>query len=227
MKTSIRTKVTIGTAVIALALASASFAQTTSTSLTPEQLAERRAAARQRAEESIRYLNELMAKAQAEAEARRALLPPRPPLDPEAVKVAREKQRYAKRRELAPWLFGADGLPNDKGREFFENKAGRERALAASRLSGIRPKVSLERLLGRRGTRPSDLPALVVEGPADGGEDPLYLTDWFYDAQQNLTWFRLWLVNAPLDEWWEVYHAPSLQSTAWSLCGSALRMPFP
>jgi hypothetical protein len=217
MKTSIKTTVTIGTAVVALALASASFAQTTSTSLTPEQLAERRAAARQRAEESIRYLNELMAKAQAEAEARRALLPPRPPLDPEAVKVAREKQRYAKRRELARWLFGADGLPNDKGREFFENKAGRERALAASRLAGIRPKINPERLLGRRGTKPSDLPALVVEGPVDGGDDPLYLTDWFYDAQQNLTWFELLLVSAPLNEWWEVYHAPSLQSTAWQL----------
>jgi len=217
MKTRVKITVAIGTAVIALALASAGFAQITSTSLTPQQLAERRAAARQRAEESIRYLNELMAKAQAEAEARRALLPPRPPLDPEAVKVAREKQRYAKRHELAPWLFGADGLPNDKGREFFENKAGRERALAASRLPGIRPKINPERLLGHRSSHPNALPALVVDGPVDGGEDPLYLTDWFYDAQQNLTWFRLWLVNAPFNEWWEVYHAPSLQSTAWRL----------
>jgi len=46
MKNRIRITVTIGTAVIALALGSASFAQTASTSLTPEQLAERRAAAR-------------------------------------------------------------------------------------------------------------------------------------------------------------------------------------
>ncbi|MDH7503040.1 MAG: hypothetical protein QHJ82_10080 [Verrucomicrobiota bacterium] len=82
MKNRISTTITIGTAMVTLALATASVAQTTSTPLTPEQLAERRAAARQRAEESIRYLNELMAKAQAEAEARRALLPPRPPLDP-------------------------------------------------------------------------------------------------------------------------------------------------
>jgi hypothetical protein len=217
MKNGIRTTVRIGTAVIALALASGSFAQTTNTPLTPEQLAERRATARQRAEESIRYLNDLMAKAQAEAEALRAARPPGPPVDPEAARVAAAKQKYAKRRELAPWLFGTDGLPNAKGHEFFETKAGRERALAASRLSGIRPKVNPERLLGRRGTRPSDLPALVVEGPADGGEDPLYLTDWFYDAQQNLTWFELLLVNAPLNEWWEVYHASSLQSTAWQL----------
>lgn|GEM_PF-1961665 len=133
-----------------------------------------------------------------------------------AAKAAAERKR-AKRLELAPWLFGADGLPNAKGREFFENKAGRERALAASRLPGIRPKINPERLLGHRGTRPSDFPALVVQGPADGGEDPLYLTDWFYDAQQNLTWFELSLLNAPLNEWWEVYYAPALQSTAWQL----------
>jgi len=180
-------------------------------------LAERRAAARQRAEESIRYLNELMAKAQAEAEARRALLPPRPPLDPEAVKAAAHKQRYAKRRELAPWLFGSDGLPNSKGREFFENKAGRERALAASRLPGVCPKINPERLLGWRASGQNQSPALVVEGQTDGGEDPLYLTDWFFDPQQKRTWFELWLVNAPLNEWWEIYRAPVLQSSAWVL----------
>lgn len=217
MKNKIRATLRIGTAVMALALASASFAQNTSTPLTPEQLAERRVAARQRAEESIRYLNELMAKAQVEAEARRALLPPRPPLDPEADKLAREKQRYAKKRQLAPWLFGTDGLPNAKGREFFENKAGRQRALAASRLPGIRPKINPERLLGYRSTNSHALPALVVEGPADGGDDPLYLTDWFFDAQQNVTWFELSLLNAPLNEWWEIYYAPVLQSAAWQL----------
>ncbi len=108
-------------------------------------------------------------------------------------------------------------MPNDKGREFFDNKAGRERALTASRQPGIHPKVNPERLLGHRSTNPNALPALVVDGPVDGGQDPLYLTDWFYDAQQNLTWFRLWLVNAPLNEWWEVYHAPALHSTAWQL----------
>jgi hypothetical protein len=63
MKNRIRTTVRIGTAVLALALASTSYAQVTSPPLTAEQLAERRAAAQQRAEESIRYLNELMAKA--------------------------------------------------------------------------------------------------------------------------------------------------------------------
>jgi hypothetical protein len=217
MKTKVRTAITIAAAITSLTFASASFAQTTSTSLTAEQLAERRAAARQRAEESIRYLNELMAKAQAEAEALRAARPPRPPVDPEAAKAAAEKQRYAKKRALAPWLFGAGGLPTAQGLTFFENRAGRERALAASRLPSVRPRINSGRLLGLRGRTPNESPALSVEGPADGGADPLYLIDWLFVPQQNRTVFRLWLENAPLNEWWEIYRAPVLQSAAWEL----------
>jgi len=71
-----------------LALASASFAQT---------IEERRAAARQRVEESVRYLNGLMAKAQAEAEAQRAA---RPPVDPA---VAKQRAEEAGRQREADW----------------------------------------------------------------------------------------------------------------------------
>ncbi len=97
MKNKIRTTIGIGTAVIALALASASLAQVTSTPLTAEQLAERRVAARQRAEESTRYLNEMMAKMQAEAAARAAA---RPPVDPA---VAKQRADEAARKREADW----------------------------------------------------------------------------------------------------------------------------
>lgn len=115
MKTRIRTTIGIGIAAIALAVASASFAQITNTPLTAEQLAERHAAAQQRAEESIRYLNELMAKAQAEAEARAAA---RPPVDPAVAKqraeqAARQRQEYYE-REFRSWRHS--GLRDRAGR---------------------------------------------------------------------------------------------------------------
>src|SRR5688572_22995833 len=208
MQNHIGTVAKIVTAISVMTFATVTSAQT---------IEERYAAAKQLAEEGIRFLSNGLAKAQVDAEALRASRPSKTAPSPEAVKVVREKQSYAARRELAPWLFDKDGLPNAKGREFFENKGGRDRALAASRLHGIRPKVNPERLLGHRSTHSNAMPALAVEGPADGGEAPLYLTQWFYDAQQNRTWFELLLVNAPLNEWWEVYHAPSLQPTAWRL----------
>lgn len=96
MKNRIRTTIRIGTALVTLALASASFAQT---------IEERRAAARQRAEEALRFLNEQMAKAQAEAAARAAA---RPPTDPVAAQRAAEAAAQAKQewlqREIVPWL---------------------------------------------------------------------------------------------------------------------------
>jgi hypothetical protein len=96
MKNRIRTTIRIGTAVMALALAGASFAQT---------IEERRAAARQRAEEGVRFLNEQMAKAQAEAAARAAA---RPFIDPIAAQRAAEAAAQAKQawiqQEIVPWL---------------------------------------------------------------------------------------------------------------------------
>jgi len=87
-----------------LALASTSFAQT---------VAERRAAARQRAEENIRYLNELMAKAQAEAEAQRAA---RPPIDPAVAKQRAEEAAAARwawiQQEIVPWLHTDERFPD-------------------------------------------------------------------------------------------------------------------
>jgi hypothetical protein len=215
MKSRIRTAVRIGTAIIALALAGASSVQSASTVLTPEQLAERRAAARQQAEESIRYLNELLAKAQAEAEARRALLQSRPPLDPQAAKAAAEKRRYALRRQLAPWLFDGDGKPNPAGLALCENKAGRERALAAAKSPCIRLRVNPQRLL--RPLTGTQSQAVMSEPQTNSDVDRLYLVSWDYDENQGATFFQLWLVNAPLNEWWEIYWAPELRSTAWRL----------
>lgn len=43
------------------------------------------------------------------------------------------------------------------------------------------------------------------------------MIDWLFDSQHNRTWFELWLVNAPLDEWWEIYSAQELRPTAWRL----------
>lgn len=97
MKDKIRTTIGIGTAVIALALASTTLAQVTNTPLTAEQLAERRAAARQRSEEATRYLNEMMANMQTEAAARAAA---RPPVDPA---VAKQRAEQATRKREADW----------------------------------------------------------------------------------------------------------------------------
>lgn len=100
MKNRIRATLRIGTAVLALALASASFAQI-NTRLTAEQLAAMQA----RAEEARKFLEEQMAKAQAEAEARAAA---RPPVDPVAAQRAAEAAAHAKQeliqREIVPWL---------------------------------------------------------------------------------------------------------------------------
>jgi len=105
MKTKVRTTIRIGTAVIVLVLASASFAQT---------IEERRASARQRAEEAVRFLNEQMAQAQAEAEARAAA---RPPVDRAAAQRAAEATAQAKQlwiqREIVPWL--AEPIPRVDG----------------------------------------------------------------------------------------------------------------
>lgn len=87
-KNKIKTAIKLTVTVLTLALASVSFAQTP---------AERRAEAQRQAEESVRYLNELMAKAQAEAAARQAALPP---VDPA---VAKQRAEEAARQREADW----------------------------------------------------------------------------------------------------------------------------
>ncbi len=128
MKNRIRTTVGIGTAVIALALASTSFAQSANTPLTPEQLAERRTEAQRRAEESLRYLNGLMEKMKAEAEARAAA---RPPIDPAVAQraaeaAARQRQEHYQ-NAFRTWLHSGvrdrEGRPSTRTRWLADKRA--------------------------------------------------------------------------------------------------------
>lgn len=204
MKITKKIAIRIGIVFIMIALASVSFTQT---------IEERRAAARAKAEEGIKYLMDIMAKAEAEAKAQRALLPQRPPPNPDEVKASAEKQKYAFRRQIAPWLFDADGKPTAEGIAFFEDKNGRERAIAASKLPQIRPKINPKHLLHP----PTIKQIKTSDNKTSTGADPLYLVNWYFVPLQNRTVFDLWLVNAPFNEWWEIYYASTLQPTAWNL----------
>jgi len=75
--------------------------------------------------------------------------------------------------------------------------------------------------------RQQSAPQRQAFAPAAGGGGPnspeaagnarLVLDSWLYVPQEDVTYFALFLIDAPLDEYWEVYQAPILQSTSWDL----------
>jgi hypothetical protein len=184
-------------------------------SLTPEQ----RAALFERAEEARKYLENLLKEAQARVAEMLAARPPKP-YDPEAAKAAADTRKMARKRALAPWLFDADGKPTAEGQVFLENKAGREQALKAALSPETRPKLDFARTLSPRAALRNTAPESVGGGSIalqSSGNGRLELIDWLYDAQSDRTFFRLWLFDGPINEFWEIYRAPVLQSSEWVL----------
>jgi len=178
-----------------------------------------RAALQAKAEEGIKYLTRLLEEATAKAEATRPKIPPKP-YDPEQAKAAEAARWLAIKQRLAPRLF-VDGKPTAEGEAFLNNKVARERAIAAAgKTPGVFPKVDI-----RQRTAPKRLSAKLTSslennganGPeASGGNEPrLELITVSYDPTENATLFELWLIDAPLDEFWNIFRAPVLQPSAW------------
>lgn len=161
-------------------------------------------------EKSAKYLTSLLQEATAQAEKMHPAGPAKPH-DPVAAEAARQLET---KQRLAPWLF-VDGKPTEEGKIFLENKEGFERAVTAAKAT---PKVDFGKSL--RSSAKSSAGSTLLRG--GGGNSPLSsenarlkIVDWAYQTQFNRTVFRLWLIDAPLNEWWDIFRAPTLSPNAW------------
>lgn len=170
----------------------------------------------EQAEKSGKYLKALLEKATDEA---RQKLPPRPtkPYDPVAATEADKERRLERKKQLAPWLY-QNGEVTKEGKAFLENTAARAKALKASNSPAIHPKVDFAKPLKQRQTLAAGGAALRGGGGASSASSTsarLEMVDWFYQSQFNRTVFELWLLDAPANEWWDIFRASSMSPSAW------------
>lgn len=166
-----------------------------------------------KSQKGAEYLTSLMEKAAAETATRRAALPQklRAIIAPS---VLEEERTLATKKALAPWLF-VDGKPTEEGKVFLEGKAGFERAIKAANTT---PKVDLGKSLRPRAKSSANTTLLRGGGASSSlssSDARLKIIQWLYQPQFNRTIFELWLIDAPLNEWWDIFHAPTLSPTAW------------
>ncbi len=117
---------------------------------------------------------------------------------------------------LAPQLY-VDGKLKPEA-EAMCNKA-RENALARTKKPAARPKVDVfdPRLTARNQNVQAELRDGPENGngPLDNGNPRLELVQVDSEGFPGWTVIDLWLIDAPLGEWWNIFYAPVLKSTDW------------
>jgi len=177
------------------------------TALSREQ---RLAQARQRAEETTRFLNQKMAEAKAKADELRASRPPG------LVAAAAVKPTPLKIPPAEQYLRGADLAKFNKEAPQRAAKVKRwPTLLAKADLSNAQPKQPKPLVLPLGGVQ-QDPPQM---DPKNGPEDPrLILLQVDQISAAGVTDVWLMVTNAPLDQWFDIFATPNLGPSSWLSC---------
>ena len=132
-----------------------------------------------------------------------------------------QKQWLGIKQRITPQLF-ADGKLKPEAEAMFAKAKEAAFSKVKDKKSLLRPKVDAlnPRLLSRnQATAPSVMRGGPERGngPLDSGNPRLELVQADSLSLPGWTIVDLWLIDGPQDEWWEIFHAPVLKSTAWRL----------